>query len=77
MFSLANSLLPKLSTQRASIKDLFIVRGLIKKTGSIDCPMICLTDKSGEEFDPMEYFEFIEGTISNFFLAASLYRKYI
>ena len=50
---------------------------MIKGLGNDEYLIICLTDKSGDEFDPMEFVEFIMEFFANFFLIANLYFDYV
>ena len=76
MYLLANQLFIKASKQR-KIRQLFILRKLIKSLGDMNRPTICLTDKSGEEFEPMEFVEFVFNTFSNFTLVAKVFRVHL
>ena len=78
MYKVANSLFVKMSRQRpVPCRSLFILSRMIKSLGSDDSPSICLTDKSGDEFDPMDFVVFIADFIANFFLVASLYFDFV
>lgn len=78
MYQEANSLYARVSRQRStSICSLVIIRRLLKSMGDEDYPSLCLTDKSGVEFDPMEYVQFILELFSNFTLIAGLYNDYV
>lgn len=50
---------------------------MVKSLGNYNRPMVCLSDKSGEEMDPMEFVEFVLDTFSQFTLASSLYYSYV
>src|SRR6185437_16131547 len=78
MYQLANSLFVKISGQnRVPYRSLFILSRMIKSLGNDRYPSICLTDNSGDEFDPMEFFEFIADFIVIFLLVAKLYFDYL
>lgn len=78
MYKLANSLYVKISQQRlVPYRSLIILSRMIKSLGNDRYPSICLTDKSGDEFDPMEFFEFIMEFFANFFLVVNLYFDYL
>src|SRR6266480_6225032 len=76
MYLLANQLFIKASKQR-KVRQLFILRKLVKSLGDMNRPTICLTDKSGEEFEPMEFVEFVFNTFSNFTLAVKVFRVHL
>ena len=78
MYKLANSLFVKISRQRpVPYRSLFILSRMIKSLGNDRYPSICLMDKSGDEFDPMEFVEFIMEFFANFFLVINLYFDYL
>src|SRR5205809_164582 len=54
MYVLTNQLFVKISQSRNSPASLVILRRTIKSLGNTNKPTICLTDISGEEFEPME-----------------------
>src|SRR6266487_5479962 len=67
MYHLANQLFAKASKQRkTTIRTLFTLRRLVKSLGNTSRPTICLTEKSGEEFEPMEFLEFVFNILINF-----------
>lgn len=67
----------QVSTSTESIQSKIILRRMIKSLGDDDCHTLCLSDKSGEEFDPMEFFEFLLDTFANFTLVTGLYNDYV
>lgn len=78
MYHLANQLFVKASSQRkTTVRTLFTLRRLVKSLGNRSRPTICLTDESGVEFEPMEFFEFIFNTLINFTLIAKIYRDHL
>lgn len=79
MYELANQLFVKVSRERSttSLKQLLVLRQLVKSLGNDNRPTLCLNDKSGEEFEPMEFVEFVLDTFANFSLAANLYHNYV
>jgi len=78
MYLLANQLFIKASKQRkGKIRQLFILRKLVKSLGDMNRPTICLTDQSGEDFQPMEFVEFVLNTFSNFTLVAKAFRVHL
>lgn len=77
MYVLINSLFVKCSTQRISIFQLIVLRKMIKSLGNNRRPTISLTDKSGREFEPMEFVKFILETFAIFTLSSTLYRNYV
>jgi hypothetical protein len=78
MYKLANSLFVKISRQRpVPYRSLFILSRMIKSLGNDSSPSICLTDMSGDEFNSMEFVQFIADCIANFFLVAQLYFEYV
>jgi len=78
MYFLANRLFVKAMKQQSmvSLGHLIILRQMVKSLGNSLRPTICLTDKSGEEFEPMEFVEYVAGTFAQFTLAAKLYHNY-
>ena len=67
-----------MSQQRpVSYRPLFILSRMIKSLGNDRYPSICLMDKSGGEFDPLEFVEFIMEFFANFFLIVKLYFDYV
>lgn len=79
MYVAANSLYVKVaSTMRKnySLRHLLIIRDVVKSCGNNHRPIIALTDKSGKEFDPMKFVEFVLETFSTFALVAKLYARY-
>ena len=79
MYFLANQLFVKAMKQRSmvSLRHLTILRRMVKSLGSDNHPTICLTDKSGEEFEPIEFVEYVAETFAQFTLAAKLYHRYL
>ena len=76
VYFLANQLFIKASKQR-NIRQLFILRKLIKSLGSTTRSTICLTDQSGEEMEPMGFVEFVGNTFCNFTLAVGVFQTYL
>ena len=60
-----------------SLGHLIILRRMVKSLGNNLRPTICLTDSSGEEFEPIEFVEYVAATFAQFTLAAKLYRNYL
>lgn len=77
MYLVANRIFIKISCQRGSIKQMYILRRMIKSLGNRNLPSICLTDKCMREFEPMEFVNFVLDTFSSFILAAKLYWTHV
>lgn len=78
MYQLVNELYVKVSRQSLiTLGQLFTLRRMVKSLGNYNRPTVCLSDKSGEEMDPMEFVEFVLDTFSQFTLASSLYYSYV
>lgn len=77
MYILANQLFVKSSQRSKSLRQLIILRRLVKSLGNDIRPTICLTEQSGEEFKPMEFLEFVSNTFTNFTLVAKVFRVHL
>jgi hypothetical protein len=77
LYLLANQTFIKVSRERTSLTSLVILRRMIKSLANHRQPVIALKDKSGQEFAPMEFVEFVFETMSNFMLAATVYNDFI
>lgn len=75
VYTAANRLFVRILRDKKSWKQQIVLRRLLKSLGDRRRPTICLTDKSGAEFDPNEFVDFVAMTISNFFLVAELYLR--
>lgn len=78
MYQLANQLFVKASKQRkTTVRTLITLRRLVKSLGNKSRPTICLTDTSGEEFEPIEFLKFVFNTLVNFTLVVNIYRDHL
>lgn len=78
LYVLTNELFLKTSQQKTtSLRQLITLRRIIKSLGALRRPLLSLTDKSGEEFDPMETVKFLLQTFANFALAATIYHDFV